>query len=143
MGHTYVSNIVHCVFSTKHRNRLITPELEARLWPYLGGIAREHQVRPLSIGGTEDHIHILLKLHPSIALATLIKEYKAYSSGWMKKCGYTQFNWQEGYGGFSYSKSMLEPVISYIENQKQHHCHRTFKEEIELLKKQWGVEWDV
>jgi REP element-mobilizing transposase RayT len=101
-------------FQQKNREPLIVPEIEARLHSYIIGISKERKVFILKINGTQDHVHILLKLHPSIALATLIKEYKAYSSGWMKKCGYSQFAWQEGYGGFSCSKSMLEPVIRYI-----------------------------
>ena len=143
MSHSCIENYLHIIFSTKNRAPLIIPEIEERLHSYIVGISKKLKVPILKINGMEDHIHILLKLHPSIALATLIKEYKAYSSGWMKKIGYPQFNWQEGYGGFSYSKSMLEPLINYIGNQKIHHSKSTFEEEIELLKKQWGIEWNI
>jgi putative transposase len=87
-------------------------------------------------------LHILIKLHPSIALSTFVKELKAYSSSWMKKTMVPDFGWQNGYGAFSYSKSMLPSVSKYIENQKEHHKTQTFKDEINLLKSQWGIEWN-
>ena len=100
MSHSCIENYLHIIFSTKNREPFIVPEIEERLHSYIVGISRQRKVPILKINGREDHIHILLKLHPSIALATLIKEYKAYSSGWMKKCGYPQFNWQEGWWFF-------------------------------------------
>ena len=143
MSHSCVENYMHIIFSTKNREPFIVPEIEDRLYSYIVGISRERKVPVLRINGMPDHIHILLNLHPSIALSILVKEYKAYSSAWMKKCGYSQFAWQEGYGGFSYPKSMVSQVIKYIENQKKHHHKRTFEEEIEILKKQWGVSWNI
>lgn len=143
MSHSCIENYLHIIFSTKNREPLIVPEIEARLHSYIVGISKRQKVPVIKINGMEDHVHILLKLHPSVALATLIKEFKVYSTAWMKRSGYPGFAWQEGYGGFSYSKSMLDPVIHYIENQKHHHRQISFKDELELLKKKWGVEWDV
>ncbi len=143
MSHSCVENYLHLIFSTKNREPLIHPDIEERLHSYIIGVSREQRVPILKINGIEDHVHILIKLHPSIALATLVREYKSYSTAWMKKNEYSDFSWQAGYGGFSYSKSMLEPVIKYISNQKEHHRSETFKEEIEIIKKNWGIEWDV
>jgi len=124
MSHSCVENYLHIIFATKNRDPLIHPEIEKQLHSYIVGVSRKRKVPILKINGMADHIHILLKLHPSVALAELLKEYKAYSSSWMKKCGYSQFNWQAGYGGFSCSKSMLKSVIIYIQNQKAHHKKR-------------------
>ena len=115
--------------------------MEQRLYAYLGGIARKNQSSLLKINGTENHIHLLLKLNTTIAISTLLKELKAYSSGWMKKEGYDSFGWQNGYGAFSYSKSHLSALTRYIENQKEHHQAKSFEEEIELLKKTWTLDW--
>jgi len=142
MSHSCVENYIHIIFSTKNRRPLISLEMEDRLYSYLAGIAKKKGVVILKINGTEDHIHMLIKLHPSIALATMVKEFKSYSTGWMKKCGVEDFSWQEGYGAFSYSKSFLDRVIRYIENQKEHHKFVSFADELDKLKKLWGIAWD-
>ena len=121
MGHSCVENYIHVIFATKNREQMILYEVESRLYSYMTGIAKNRDTSVLKINGMPDHTHMLLKLHPNIALATLIKEMKAYSSSWMKKIGVQNFSWQEGYGGFSYSKSMIPTVSQYIENQKIHH----------------------
>jgi len=143
MPHSCVENYLHIIFSTKNREPLIHHDIETRLHSYLVGISRKRKVPILKINGMEDHIHMLIKLHPSVALATLLKEYKAYSSSWMKKQGASSFAWQNGYGGFSYSKSMLESISRYIENQKNHHKKISFHDEIETLKRKWGIQWDI
>ncbi len=143
MAHSCVENYIHLIFATKNRELLIPNEIENRLYSYITGIAKRNQSSIININGMPDHIHTLLKLHPSTALATMVKELKAYSSSWMKKTGVTNFSWQEGYGGFSYSKSLVPTVSNYIQNQKEHHKSQSFKDEIDGIKKNWGIDWDI
>ena len=111
VGHTYVSNLTHCVFSTKHRQKLITPELETRLWPYMGGIARENNMKAISIGGTDDHIHMLLSLPATISVAKAVQLIKGGSSHDQFR-QYRDFGWQEGYGAFTIRISQADETIS-------------------------------
>jgi putative transposase len=141
MSHTSVENYLHIIFATKNREPLILPDFEKRLYGYINGIAIKKQSPILNINGIEDHIHLLIKLHPSVPLSTMVKELKSYSSGWMKKEGDPNFKWQEGYGGFSYGKSQLPALMKYIENQKNHHKVKTFDDELALIKLKWGVSW--
>jgi putative transposase len=136
---------MHCAFSTKERFPFIDSELESRLWPYIGGIARENRMKALAIGGTTDHIHVLLSLPATMSFAKAVQLIKGGSSKWIHdtfaKC--KKFEWQEGYGAFSVSASQVERTIAYIRNQKEHHRKRTFQEEfLELLDKH-GVEYDA
>ena len=105
MSHSYVSNLMHCVFSTKERLPLITPELEPRLWPYLGGIARENKMKAIAIGGTTDHVHGLLSLPATMSFAKAVQLIKGGSSKWVHDSfrDHRRFAWQEGYGAFSVS----------------------------------------
>lgn len=143
MSHSSVEIYLHVIFSTKNRLPLIPENMESRLYGYFGGIAKQRQVPILKINGTADHLHILLKLHASVAVSVLLKELKSYSTGWMKKQGFIDFSWQEGYGAFSCSVTHLEALTKYIENQKEHHKTRTFSQEIEILNRLWGVNWMV
>jgi REP-associated tyrosine transposase len=145
MSHAYVSNLMHCTFSTKDRYPLINSELESRLWPYFGGIARDNRMKALAIGGTPDHIHALLSLPGMMSFAKAIQLLKGGSSKWIHDTFAEQnkFGWQEGYGAFSVSASQVDKTIAYINNQKEHHRRRTFREEfLELLKKH-GIEYDA
>lgn len=144
MPHSYVSNLMHCVFSTKERLPLITPELEARLWPYMGGIAREYKMKAIAIGGTADHLHTLLSLPATMSFAKAVQLIKGGSSKWIHDTfrEHRKFAWQEGYGAFSVSSSQAEKTIAYIQRQKEHHRKRNFQNEfIDLLDKH-GVEYD-
>jgi len=97
MAHTYCSSLFHCVFSTKERRKIITPELETRLWAYRGGVAREHAMKALAVGGMEDHVHILLSLPSSVAIAQGMREIKSASSRWLHETfALRSFDWQEG-----------------------------------------------
>jgi len=144
MPHSYVSNLMHCIFSTKDRMPLVNAELESRLWPYMGGIAREHKMRALAIGGTADHVHILLSLPATMDVAKGVQLIKGGSSKWAHDNfrQHQKFAWQEGYGAFSVGASQLDKTIAYINEQKDHHRKRTFEEEfIEFLDKH-RVEYD-
>ncbi len=144
MPHTYASVLLHCVFSTKERRPFIKPELQQRLWPYIGGIARENRMRALSIGGTEDHIHLLLSLPSTLSAAKAIQLIKGGSSKWVHDTfpQHRAFVWQEGYGAFSIGVSDIDRTVAYIENQAEHHRRKDFKQEfIDFLKKH-RIEYD-
>jgi len=144
MSHSYVSNLMHCTFSTKGRYPFIDSALEARLWPYVGGIARENRMKALAIGGTSDHLHALLSLPGMMSFSKAVQLIKGGSSKWINDTfpQRKKFEWQEGYGAFSVSASQVPKTIAYINNQKEHHRKKTFMEEfLELLTKH-GIEYD-
>jgi putative transposase len=144
MPHSYVSNLVHYIFSTKERFPFIDQELESRLWPYMGGIARENGMKALAIGGTKDHVHSLLSLPATMSIAKAIQLIKGGSSKWIhdQLSKYRKFAWQEGYGAFTVSASQVKSVTHYINGQKEHHRKRSFEEEfLEFLDKH-GVDCD-
>ena len=144
MSHSYVTNLMHCAFSTKERYPFINEELEQRLWPYMGGIARENRMKALAVGGTKDHVHALLSLPATMSFAKAVQLIKGGSSKWIHDtfAKYRKFEWQEGYGAFSVSASQAAKTIAYKHNQSEHHRKRTFEEEfIEFLDKH-RVEYD-
>lgn len=144
MPHSYISIYVHYVFGAKRRARMITPELEKRLHPYLGGIARENDMKALAIGGIEDHVHVLLSLPRTLSVAKAVQLLKGASSKWVHDTfpEHQHFEWQGGYGAFSVSTSRVEATAAYIHRQKEHHHRRTFQDEYIALLKKHGVEYD-
>jgi putative transposase len=144
MSHSYISNLMHCTFSTKQRFPSIEPELESRLWPYIGGIARENRIKPLAIGGIADHVHALLSLPATMSFAKAVQLIKGGSSKWVHEAfpKYQQFAWQEGYGAFSVSTSQMGKTIAYIQEQKEHHRRKTLQEEFKELLERHGIEYD-
>jgi putative transposase len=138
-----ISSYFHCVFSTKERRRLISPELRDRLWPFLGGIARQNQMKAIEIGGVEDHVHILLSL-PAMAISQALQLIKGGSSKWIHESfpEHRLFAWQEEYGAFSVSVSQLDKTIEYIQGQEAHHRKMTFPEEFLALLKKHRIEYD-
>jgi putative transposase len=143
MSHTYYCSLFHCVFSTKERRKTIAPEIQARLWAYMGGIAREHGAKALAVGGTEDHAHVLLSLPPAVPLAKAIREIKSLSSQWMhRECGRPDFDWQEGYGAFSIGQSQVPATIAYIASQQEHHRKRDFHSEYVAILKKHRIDYD-
>jgi putative transposase len=128
MPHSYVSSIFHVVFSTKQRRQLIPTGIQTRLWNYLAGIARNHDIQMLAVGGTENHVHMLLAIPPDTALADAVRTLKANSSRLMRETS-KSFSWQEGYGAFSVSPSQLDRVKRYIANQPAHHARHSYEEE--------------
>jgi len=109
MSHTYVSGLVHCVFSTQHRDNSIPGDRQAQLWSYLGGIARKNGFNAIAIGGIENHIHILLSLPATMPLAKAVQHLKGGSSKRMNETGAGRFAWQEGYGAFTVGISPVFP----------------------------------
>jgi putative transposase len=144
MANSYLAVRVHYVFSTKERRRLITPELKTRLYPFIGGIARENKMKLIAIGGIADHVHLLLAMAPMLSVAKTIQMIKGGSSAWVRDTfpQHWRFGWQEGYGAFSVSASQMAATIDYIENQEEHHKNRTFEKEYIALLKKHGVEYD-
>lgn len=135
---------LHVVFSTKHREPWLVPDLTPRVHEYLGGVAHGHGCRLLTAGGIPDHVHLLVSLGREIAIADLVKQLKASSSRWVHDTFADRrgFTWQAGYGAFSVSPSQLTVVMRYIDTQEEHHRDRTFQDEYRELLTKHGVEWD-
>jgi REP element-mobilizing transposase RayT len=144
MSHSYVNNLVHLIFSTKARRPLISADLQERLWPYLGGIARAERIPCLAIGGVEDHVHLLLAIPATCALAKAVQLIKGNSSKWVRETFADQgdFGWQEGYGAFSTGISQAPATIEYIRKQVEHHRKKTFEEEFLAILQKHGIEYD-
>lgn len=138
MAHTYASNFIHCIFSTKERRSLIPAARKSELYAYLGGIARGEGFSLLAAGGTGSHVHLLILLPAPVSLANAVQKLKGSSSRWLGK----GFSWQEGYGAFSVSPSQIGTVREYIQNQEQHHRKRNFEQEFVALLRNCGVEYD-
>jgi REP element-mobilizing transposase RayT len=142
--HSFHSILVHLVFSSKEREPFLNREIRARLWPYLGGIARENDMRTLAVGGMPDHVHMLLSLPATLAVAKAIQILKGNSSKWLHETFRETRNssWQEGYGAFSIGISGIEDTVRYIENQEEHHRVRGFREELESFLVRHGLEFE-
>ena len=144
MGQSFVKNFIHIIFSTKQRTPLIHQPVQDELYSYTGGICKEMECSPIKIGGHTDHIHILCMLSKKISLMKLLEEMKSHSSKWMKTKGIMlkNFYWQNGYGAFSVNPSEIDKVITYIENQKEHHKKKTFQDEYRAFLTKYKVEYD-
>ncbi len=144
MPQSYTCLHYHLVFSTKGRLPTITPEIRPRLWEYLGGIVRGVGGTALQIGGTDDHVHLLVTLRQQPALADFMRALKASSSGWVHDTfpEASEFRWQTGYGAFTVSHSGLDAVTAYIANQDEHHKERTFQDEFRTLLVKHGIAFD-
>ncbi|MFY9983426.1 MAG: IS200/IS605 family transposase [Chthoniobacterales bacterium] len=131
MANTFSCLHIHCVFSTKERVPVLTPDIRERLWPYIGGIAKQNGIVPKCIGGAADHVHLLLALPTTMGIAKAVQLIKTGSSGWIHQTypHLRNFAWQQGYGAFSVGISQIPETVCYIERQLEHHRTRTFKEE--------------
>jgi len=138
MAHTYASNFVHCIFSTKDRRPTLPSDRMADLYSYFGGVARSEGLTLVAAGGTGNHVHLLFVLPAAISLATAVQKLKGSSSKWLGE----RFSWQEGYGAFSVSPSQVAEVKKYIGNQESHHRKRSFEEEFTALLRNCGIEYD-
>jgi REP-associated tyrosine transposase len=142
VSHTYVSELIHCVFSTKQRRNLIPAAAQPDLWSFIGGVARKNGFKALIVGGTENHVHTLLSLPATLPLAKAMQLVKGASSHWMNEKFHTQFAWQEGYGAFTVGISQKSDTIAYIKSQAEHHRKRNFEEEFLAFLKKNGLEYD-
>jgi REP element-mobilizing transposase RayT len=134
----------HLVFSTKHREPLISAEFQPRLFEYLGGILRNQKAALIAAGGIEDHVHLLVSLSREASISDTLRDLKANSSGWIHKefPALCQFAWQAGYGAFTVSSSAIDAVKRYLANQQEHHRRQTFQDEFRELLKRHELEWD-
>jgi len=144
MSHSYSSNRIHVIFSTKERRQSLTEDLQPKLWAYMAGIAHNQGFEAMIIGGVGDHVHALLVLPPTIPLAKAVQFLKGSSSHWINEtCSSDKpFAWQEGYGAFSVSASQTPDVVRYIQNQRAHHEKKNFEEEFVEFLKSYGVSYD-
>lgn len=141
MSHTYAQNVVHVVFSTKERSKAIHKQLQPRLWAYVAGICKKLGVGVHCVGGTEDHIHLLIQVPPMLPVAKAVESIKANSSRWARESG-LKLTWQQGYGAFSVSASIAPLIVRYIQNQEAHHKKMSFDEEFLALLRKHGVEFN-
>jgi putative transposase len=143
MSHTYTNLLTHIIFSTKERTPFINDSLKRDLHACLGGIVRELRGTALRINGAADHVHLLVGLPASLAVADALRVIKTNSSRWMhEQKRFVKFGWQEGYGAFSVSRSNAAAVSAYIERQEEHHHRLTFREEFIAFLRKHGVEYD-
>jgi REP element-mobilizing transposase RayT len=144
MSQSLVRNLVHLVFSTKHRKLWIPTSVQPRLWAYQTGIFQQWESPAIVIGGVDDHVHALFTLSKNYALKKIVEEVKKGSSKWMKVegTGQADFQWQAGYAAFSVSPSKLADVQQYIENQAAHHRRISFQDELRELFRRHGVKFD-
>ena len=144
MANTYSQIYIQIVFAVEGRQNLIPPERNNELQKYITGIVSGQKQKLIAINNMPDHLHLLVGLKPDLALSDLVRDVKAGSSKFINEQRWVmgRFSWQEGFGAFSYSRSQLDAVIRYIQDQQKHHAKKSFREEyVELLEK-FGVDYD-
>lgn len=141
---TYTQIYIHIVFAVQGRQNLIKKEHREELHKYITGVIRNKQQKLIAINSVSDHVHILIGMKPTIALSDLVRDIKANSSTFIKKKRWLKgrFNWQEGFGAFSYAHSQLDVIVKYIQNQEKHHVKKSFKEEYLGMLKKFNVQYD-
>lgn len=143
MANTFSQIYIQTVFAVSGRMSLLKPDFRKDLHKYIAGIVRNQGQKLISINSMPDHLHLLIGLKPSLALANLVRDIKASSTHvnknrWVRG----KFSWQEGYGAFSYGHSQLDTIIRYIQNQEQHHSRRTFKSEYLTLLRKFDIAFE-
>ena len=141
---TFTQLLYQIVFSTKNAENTMELSNAESLYRYIWGILKNKNCVLYRVNGTENHIHIVTHIHPSVSVSNLVKDIKVSSSVWLKEQGFfPKFqSWQEGYGGFSYHITQKETLVNYVKNQREHHHIKTFKEEFIELLKEHGIEFD-
>jgi putative transposase len=145
MANTYTQKFVHLVFVVQGRKKLFSEENRIQLEKYMAGIIKNKNSKPIAIYCNPDHTHILLSLHPSVSLSEITMDVKANSSKWINANHWVagKFSWQKGFGAFTYSKSQIDKVASYILNQKEHHKKKDFREEYIKLLNAFEIKYDT
>jgi len=143
MANTYIQIHIQIVFAAQGRQCLIPRDHKEELYKYITGIIKKRNQKLIAINGMPDHVHVFVGMTPTVALSDLVRDIKAGSSGFIneKKWVRGRFNWQEGFGAFSYSHSQVGQVVKYIQNQEEHHRKKTFKEEYLEMLKAFAVEY--
>jgi putative transposase len=144
MPNTYTQIYIHVVFAVQNRSNLISEKHREEIEKYICGILRKKNCKPLAIYLNPDHIHIFLGLHPNVSVSDITRDIKANSSKFINEKRWIagKFNWQDGFGAFTISKSQIDVLVKYILNQPIHHGRKTFKEEYFSLLKEYDVEFD-
>jgi len=144
MANSYTELNYHCVFSTKDRRMLITPEIEDEVWALVAKTAATHGMHAQRVGGIDNHIHVLLGIPKNLAVTDAMKRLKGGCSKAINQADLTKgsFGWQDGYSAFTVSTSAVPDVIQYITDQRQHHQKQTFEDEYVALLEKHGVNYD-
>jgi putative transposase len=144
MANTYSQIHIQIVFAVQGRECLIPEKHKDEIYKYMSGIVRNQGQKLLAINGMPDHLHLLIGLRPDMALSDLVRDIKAGSSKFINEKRWLRgkFNWQEGFGAFSYGHSQLQSVIRYIENQEQHHSGKSFRNEYFSLLRKFDVAFE-
>ncbi|MEZ5427504.1 MAG: IS200/IS605 family transposase [Pyrinomonadaceae bacterium] len=142
MPHTYTNLLFHIVFGTKDRFPFMKKKSRPRFYEYIGGTIRGLEGTCLEIGGVEDHIHLLVKLKPTMNVSDFLRELKPNTTRWAKRNVYPAFEWQNGYGAFTVGESQVRSVRRYIQKQEEHHKGMSFDEEFEMLLDKSGIGYD-
>lgn len=144
MPNTYTQIHLQFVFAVKYRKAQILPSYKDELYKYITGIIQHYNHKVLAINGVEDHIHIFIGMRPTQSIADLLQDIKGSSSKWINENNFlnTKFEWQSGYGAFSYSKSHVQNVINYIARQESHHKKESFREEYLNSLKDFEIDYD-
>jgi len=141
---TFTQILYQIVFSTKNAENTMVLDQTEKLYRYIWGILKNKKCTLYQINGTENHLHIVTHVHPTVAISSLLKDIKVSSSGWLKEQGiFPKFiGWQEGYGAFTYHIKQKGIIVNYVKSQREHHRIKTFKEEFKELLEEHGIEFD-
>jgi len=141
---TFTQMYVHLVFAVGHREPVLSESIRHRVFEYISGIVTSQKHKSIIVNGFSDHVHILLGLNPVISVSDTVHEIKRGSSLFINDNRLLpgKFSWQEGYGGFTYSRSQLDRVYNYIENQEVHHAKKSFRDEYFAILNKYDVEFD-
>ena len=144
MGNTYTQLYIHFVFAVKYRASLIDETWGERLRRYITSIVQKQEHKVIAINNMPDHLHLFIGLNPNQAISDLIRIVKSDSSEWINKERLTRskFQWQQGYGAFSHSRSQVDKVVHYIATQQEHHRKKTFLDEYQQILKDFNIEFD-
>lgn len=140
----YTQLYTHLIFAVKYRERLLLKDFRGEIFSYISGIITNRRHKSIIVNGVTDHVHILIGLNPNDKISDLVACIKRDSSRFINEKRFVlgKFHWQDGYGAFSYSKSQLDKVYTYVANQEDHHKRRTFREEYVGLLKKFQIEFD-
>ena len=142
MAHTYISQLIHVVFSTKSRRDILPEQNLEEVWSYVAGIARHNGFKAVAVGETRNHTHVLLSLPATISLSKAVQLIKGGSSKWIHEKFGRDFAWQEAYGAFTIGVSQIDPTVAYIKSQEAHHSKASFEVEFLSILKRHGIEYD-
>jgi len=141
LAHTYTALYYHVIFSTKNRQPWISPDIEQRVWSYVAAIAINHGMKTLSVGGVDDHLHVLLSMPPTLSVSNGVKLLKGASSRWIHQTfdHLADFAWQAGYATLTLGRERLQTTERYIGKQRRHHSKMTFEEELRIFLLRNGI----